>query len=59
MNENLAPPVGAPAPTVGAPAPTESFADRMARICQQLKTQGEPQPEATAAASAFNNWGNR
>jgi hypothetical protein len=52
LNENLA-------PQAGAPAPTESFADRMARICQQLKTQGEPQPEATAAASAFNNWGNR
>jgi len=52
MNENTTPPVD-------APVQTESFADRMARICQQLKTQGEPQPEPTAAASAFNNWGNR
>ena len=51
MNENLAPPVG-------APAPTESFADRMARICQQLKTQGAPQPGPTVEASAFGNWGN-
>ena len=53
LNENLA-------PSVGAPAPTESFADRMARICQQLKTQGgTPQPGPTFEASAFNNWGNQ
>lgn len=51
MNETLLPPVG-------TPAPTESFADRIARISEQLKSQDEPQSGQTVAASAFSNWGN-
>lgn len=47
---------------VNTPAPTESFAERIARISQQLQSQGTPQSGATVEASAFanfNNFGNR